>query len=110
MQKTPPTIATADLSELLARADHVWLVRVPEESDPVIGQIPGSLVTSDEELLEALAADAPMVLYGRNRHAKRASALVARLTAANRDVRWYQGGVEAWAAADHPIDCPEADT
>jgi rhodanese-related sulfurtransferase len=110
MEKMPPTIATTELSDLLGRDEQLWLVRVPEGSDPVIGQIPGSLVSGDEELLAALAADTPMVLYGANRSSERARALAALFAAKGRDVHWYAGGVEAWAAAGHPIDLLEPGT
>lgn len=104
MQRFPPRVTTAELHRLLVRAEHLWLIYVPDVSGITPRQIPGSLTTSDEGLLAALAAETPMVLYGDDHHSRRARTLASRLSARGRDAQWYVGGLEAWIAAGHPVE------
>ena len=104
MQKSPPTITTAELHRLVVRAEPLWLIYVPDDSSPAPGHIPGSLATRDEGLVAALAGDTPMVLYGDDAHAERARALAARSAREGKQARWYAGGLKAWAVAGHPIE------
>lgn len=104
MPNLPPTITTAELHRLLVQADQLWLIYVPDTSAVTSGHIPGSLATSDEALLTALAVETPMVLYGDDAHSTAVRALAARLASRGSNVRWYVGGLEAWIAADHPVE------
>lgn len=104
VQKTPPTITTAELHRLVGRAEPLWLIYAPDDPGSGRGHIPGSLTTTDEDLLTALSAATPMVLYGDNAHATRAQTIAAGLASQGRDTRWYPGGLRAWADAGHPID------
>ena len=45
-----------------------------------------------------------MVLYGNNIHAEQARTLAVRFSAEGKEARWYAGGLQAWAAAGHPIE------
>jgi len=104
MQQNPPTITTADLHRLVARAEPLWLIYVPQDPGSQHGHIPGSLATTDEDLLAALAAETPVVVYGDSTDATRAQRIAARFAAQGRDTRWYAGGVRAWIEAGHPIE------
>lgn len=104
MQESPPTITTDELHRLVTRAEPLWLIYVPDDSGPGLAHIPGSLSTTDQKLLAALAAETPMVLYGDNIHATHARTIAASFASQGRDTRWYPGGLRAWAQAGHPIE------
>lgn len=104
MQETPPAITTAELHRLVARAEPLWLIYAPDDPGSERGHIPGSLATTDEDLLAALAAETPMVLYGDHADSTRARGIAARFAAQGSDTRWYPGGLHAWAEAGHPIE------
>ena len=104
MQKSPPTITTAELHRRVVRAEPLWRIYVRDGSESAPGRIPGSLASEDEGLIAALGRDTPMVLYGDDVHAGRARMLAARFASEGKNARWYAGGLQAWAAAGHPIE------
>lgn len=103
-QDGPRTVSTAQLRRLLAAGGPLWLVFVPDHATFAAGHIPGSLIATDEQLLRALPAGTPMVIYGEGPHATAARSLAAELAATGRDARWYAAGLLAWAAAGLPVD------
>ena len=104
MQESPPTITTAELHRLVARAEPLWLIYAPDDPGSEHQHIPGSLATTDDDLLAALAAETPMVLYGDNSDSTRAQRIAASFASQGRNTRWYPGGLRAWAEAGHPIE------
>lgn len=100
----PPTVTTTELHRKCVRAEPLWLIYVPDVPGIAPSQIPGSLTTTDEALLAALATETPMVLYGDDKRSRRARTLASRLSARGRDAWWYVGGLEAWIAAGHPLE------
>lgn len=104
MQNSAPTVTTAELRHLVASAEPLWLVYVPDDPASSPAHIAGSLATTDDNLLAGLAGATPMVLYGEDSYAVRARTLAARLASEGGDARWYVGGLEAWTAANLPVE------
>lgn len=103
-QGDPATVSTELLRRLVAGDAALWLVYAPDQSAFAEGHIPGSLTGTDEQLLAALPAGAPLVVYGEDDRAGRARDLAAQLSHVGRDVRWYAGGLRAWSAAGLPVE------
>lgn len=103
-QGHPPTISTEGLHRLLSGGAPLWLVFAADRAAFHDGHIPGSLSATDAQLLQALPAHSPVVVYGEDHAATRAKALAADLTAAGRDARWYAGGLRGWASAGLPLE------
>ena len=103
-QGHPPTISTDRLHCLLTGGAPLWLVYAPDSAAFRDGHIPGSLTATDAQLLEALPAGTPIVIYGEANAARRARTLTAKLAGTGRDARWYAGGLRQWTSAQLPIE------
>lgn len=100
----PPTVSTDRLHRLLSAGVPLWLVFAPDDASFRDGHIPGSLAATDAQVLEALSADTPIVIYGEAHDARRARSLAAELASTGRDARWYVGGLHEWASACLPVE------
>jgi rhodanese-related sulfurtransferase len=98
-----PIISTAELHRWVAGGGRLWLAYAADPAAFAAGHIPGSLAASTD-LPPALFAATPVVVYGADGTAVRATALAGRLAAHDVAVSWYAGGLRAWVAAGLAVD------
>lgn len=100
-----PTISLGQLHARLAdRHRRTWLVHATDSLPFHDGHIPGALARPDEAVLERLARDVPLVIYGEDESARAAPVLVSELARVHAEAVWFRAGLAGWRAAGLPID------
>jgi rhodanese-related sulfurtransferase len=102
MTEQPSVLSVAELRALLDSEPSAWLVYAPDAASFVDGHIPGSLEMPESSVLVALAARAPVVVYGEDAEAARAAGVVRARP--DLDLRWFRDGLAGWASHGLPVD------
>lgn len=103
-------IDTARVQQIIASRPDVQIIDVREPDEYKASHIPGAINvppdTPDDELLDKVKADAPVIVYCSV--GWRSSQLAERLQAAGRaNVSNYAGSIFAWANAEQPLQSGE---